>query len=764
MRFFAETEVHFYMRTCLLVLIGVGVLLSAAANAEVSVAVGPTNIPRGDATGARDITVTNGGFAIAFAVDTAPPWGVARGGIIDIAIISDGELGYDIASLADFMPNDWSSWPTTYQRVTVEHETADEAIVKTVRDWGQAELETTFHIRDGDSKIQITTRMTNKGEAPLADLLTGYVVWPDGGHLIAEPVATANGSKESPGGWTAAYDEHWLLGLHAPFSDVAVSRGRDRYVRHDLAPGASRTFEAWLQIEDRGTLAPMVQTEIEFRQLASGRVSGRVVSADGDAVTQPAVVVTRDGRPYAWTLGNNGRYEIDLPVGDYELYATARGYARGVTRHVTVDRSRVSKLDFDDVRPSGKIHVKVADEQTGRPLDARISIRDGYKPRIGFFGKNTFFTELYTAGETTELIAPGHYVFEISAGGGFTSVPQTVEVSVEPGETHRVAAKIAVTAMPRERGWYSADLHHHSDVLDGFTDAEYVLRSELAAGVDLAFLSDHDSVINNGRMKVLAEMRSVPFIPGTELSPSWGHFNAYPLDDGHEVDVDTGVATVQEIFASARRMGADLIEVNHPYSTYGYFENDEKNAIPGGFDAGFDLVEITPITDNKHEESPNLKTLQRVWRMWNQGQRAYLAGGSDVHDVWNFESARARTYVHVDGDLTIEKFIANLKAGHAFASQGPLVYPEILFGTEVQHPAGTKLALRYAVEAVSGVRSVKLIERGESIDALQLEGTDNSVAVEFEVSPATNSWYSLVIEDNNGRAAYTNPVWVMVTD
>jgi hypothetical protein len=752
------------MRKCLLVLIGVGVLASVAAQAEVSVSIGPTNIPRGDATGARDITVTNGQFAIAFAVDTAPPWGVARGGIIDIAMVSDGEPGYDIASLADFMPNDWSSWPTTYQRVTVEQEVADEAIVRTVRDWGEAELETTFHIRDGDSKIHITTRMTNKGEAPLADLLTGYVVWPDGGHLIAEPVATARGSEESRGGWTAAYDEHWLLGLHAPFSDVAVRRGRDRYVRHDLAPGASRTFEAWLQIEDRGTLAPMVRTEIEFRQLASGRVSGRVVSADGEAVMQPAVVVTRDGRAYAWTLGSNGGYEIDLPVGNYELYATARGYARGLTRHVTVERSRVSRLDFDDVRPSGKIRVKVADEQTGRPLDARISIGDGYKPRIGFFGKNTFFTELDTVGETTEVIPPGHYVFEISAGGGFTSVPQTVEVNVESGETRLLAAKIAVTAMPSERGWYSADLHHHSDVLDGFTEAEYVLRSELAAGVDIAFLSDHDSVVNNGRMKALAEMRSVPFIPGTELSPSWAHFNAYPLDDGHDVDVDTGVATAQEIFASARRMGADLIEVNHPYSTYGYFENDEKDAIPGGFDAGFDLVEITPVTDNKHEESRNPETLQRVWQMWNQGQRAYLAAGSDVHDVWSFESGRARTYVHVDGDLTVEKFVAGLKAGHAFASQGPLVYPEILFGSEVQHPAGTELALRYTVEAVSGVRSVQLIERGESIDALQLEGTAGPVAVEFKVSPGANSWFSLVIEDDNGRAAYTNPVWVMVTD
>ena len=77
------------------------------AHADVSVATGPTTIPRGDATAARDITIGNDVSALAIAVDTAPPWGVARGGIVDIAIVRDGEPGFDIASLADFMPNNW---------------------------------------------------------------------------------------------------------------------------------------------------------------------------------------------------------------------------------------------------------------------------------------------------------------------------------------------------------------------------------------------------------------------------------------------------------------------------------------------------------------------------------------------------------------------------------------------------------------------------------------------------------------------------------
>ena len=102
------------IRTLVLITACAGILLPTLhAYADVTVATGPTDIPRGDATGANDITVSNGIFAVAFAVDSAPPWGVARGGIVDIAILDDGDPGYDIASLADFMPNNWSSWPTT---------------------------------------------------------------------------------------------------------------------------------------------------------------------------------------------------------------------------------------------------------------------------------------------------------------------------------------------------------------------------------------------------------------------------------------------------------------------------------------------------------------------------------------------------------------------------------------------------------------------------------------------------------------------------
>ncbi|MCH8866868.1 MAG: CehA/McbA family metallohydrolase [Proteobacteria bacterium] len=747
-------------------LIGLTMLLPPVVFAELTVQRGPTPILRGDAQGDNDITINNGLFAVAFAVETAPPWGVARGGILDIALIRDGVVGYDIASLADFMPNSWSSWPTTYQRVTIDRQSPDEVVIRTERDWGEVELVTFYRLRDNDPRINIVTTMVNHGKQPLTNLLTGYVVWPDGGHLFGVPGlsgVTSSSEAQAFGDWSAAYDEQWVLGLHAPFSEFVSYGGRDRYLPHTLAAGESKVFEAVLQIENRGDLALLVKEEIRAAGLDSGKIAGLVTDADGRRVAAPAVIVSRHGKVIAWTIGDNGHYDLQLPVGKYEIYATASGYSRSAAVNFWVEHDADSRLNFSGLQPPGSINVDVITKQTHEPLDARISIETGNEATIKFFGKNTFFTELDTPGHAKMTMAPGDYQLRISAGAGFSSMPVYYDVTVKTGQSIDLQAEIEVTARPQDHGWFSADLHHHSDVLDGFSEPLDVLRSELASGVDITFLSDHDSVINNAELNRLSRSRGFEFIPGTELSPSWAHFNAYPLDDGAIIEIDIGASTVQQIFAEARRMGADVVHVNHPYSEYGYFrslelevEHDGKidSAVPGGLDESFDVIEIT--------SGDNSLTLQRTWQLWNNGKRAYLVGGSDVHDVWNEESGTSRTYVYIDGDLNVDSFVAELQRGRAFASQGPLVFPEIIFGEELSHPRATDLTLTYKLQAAAGLHSVRVIERGVEVKRREFDHETTVKQVTFTVQPATDTWYSVIVEDADGRQAFSNPIWVQV--
>jgi predicted metal-dependent phosphoesterase TrpH len=683
-------------------------------------------------------------------------------------------LGYDIASLADFMPNDWSAWPTTYQRVSIARQTADEVVIETRRDWGDVDLETQFRIRVNDRNIGVTTRMTNNGDVALPDLMTGYVVWPDGGYLFGVP--GMHGVEEGPeadatADWSAMYDTGWVLGLHAPFANNMSETGRDRFLAHELQPGESQVFDARIQIEASGDLAPLVRHEISFNKSAFGEISGQVSTADGMDVAAPAVIVYKGGRPYSWSLGSNGRYRTRLPVGEYEIYATAEGHSRSEPITLAVEDGSILVRDFADLQPPGEVNFEVMARNVSdpvperredirkllRPIDARISIEAGHTPLIEYMGRKIFFTELDAVGEATLSIAPGQYTFGVSAGDGFTSNSDMIEMVVESGRRQKVSGAVLVQPEPADSGWYMADLHHHSDVLDGFTSPEYVLRSQLAAGADIAFLSDHDSTENNEGMRRLAERRHMHFIPGTELSPSWAHFNAYPIDDGKSVDIDTGVATVQQVFGEARRLGADVISVNHPYDDYGYFANlEQPGMVPGGYDRGFDLVEIEPLD---HEQ-----TAKRTWQLWNEGHRAYFAAGSDAHDVWNEMSGLARSYVHVEGDLTAEKFIDALRAGHSYATQGPLIFPETMFGSEISPDSNSTVGLSFKVVAVNGLRSVQLIEQGEEVRRSDRQDGATSANVDFLNIPVQDdTWFSVVVIDENDRRAYSNPIWVKVS-
>ena len=92
------------------------------------------------------------------------------------------------------------------------------------------------------------------------------------------------------------------------------------------------------------------------------------------------------------------------------------------------------------------------------------------------------------------------------------------------------------------------------------------------------------------------------FIPGIELSASWGHFNAYPLLPNQKLAIDTATASIDEILQEGRRQGAIVMQVNHPFIAYGYFTSVRAGVAPGGFNPGFDLIEINaeaPADDAK---------------------------------------------------------------------------------------------------------------------------------------------------------------------
>lgn len=737
-------------RTAMLSAGAAAFLWAGGAHGTVRVIVGPTPIPGGQARAPGDITLMNGRLAVAIAVQTAPPWAIPCGALIDAAPVIDGRIGRDHLTFADFLPNGWSAWPSTYQRVQVITDTPALGVVRAVRNWNAVRIETTYSLKAGEDSVHLVVKMTNDGAKPMANILSGFVLWTRGGYFFGVPGLSHTMTGSAAGAMSdtiVGYDKNWLIALHAPVFTRFAHGQRDLYLRHTLQPGKSRIFEGWLQVVGRGDMAPVVKAEIARRALAAGIVSGTVTDTTGHPLVSPVVIAEKSGVPFAWAVGREGHYTIDLPAGDYALYATAAGYSDSARARLTVRADGAVERDFAGLQPPGRLAITVAEAATRAALDARIDIKAGQKPVVEYLGKHTFFTGLAPTGRAQITLAPGRYVLSVGAATGFLSNSRDVAVSIAPGKAQSLRVAIKHLFYPEKAGWYSADMHHHSDQEDGVTPPAYVARSELAAGLDILFLSDHDTTVNDGIMQKIAAARGVPFIPAIELSPAWGHFNAFPVRPGAPMTLDMSKASVQQVFNEAHRMGARFIEVNHPYDPgEGYFASLQRGVALGGFDGDFDFIEI-----NGSQPENDGKTLESAWKFWNAGKRYYLAAGSDTHDVWNDHSGDARVYVHVDGRLTVAGFLAGLKAGHAFVTHGPLILPDHLFGTRVA--PGT--ALGFTLEAAAGLKRATVIVNGKPRRTVHYHGERTTrLAVH-----AAAGWDALILEDKAGRTAYTNPIW-----
>ena len=474
-----------------------------------------------------------------------------------------------------------------------------------------------------------------------------------------------------------------------------------------------------------------------------------VAAADGRPVPAPVVVIERAGKPYAWTLGDSaGAYRIALPTGDYQVYATAKGYSESAVRTASITAGAPASVDLGQLQPPGSIHFGVTQRGSGAPLDARIAIAQGQKPLVEFLGRKVFFTDLDRRGIADVALAPGDYVFDVSHGKDVLAAPAVVKATVSPGAEQTLSVPLDVLFDPTARNWYGADLHHHADQAEAVTPPADLARSQLAAGLDLLFVSDHDFTVNHRPLQAIADRRGVPFIPSVEISTSWAHFNAYPLRLGEPLAIDTSDTNIHAVFAEARRLGAEVVEINHPFIPYGYFASLDAGVAPGGFDPGFDLVEI-----NSTVKGDDAKVLAKLWAFWNAGDRYYLAAGADVHDVWNQLSGEARTYAHVAGPLTPTSFTRALKDGHAYVTYGPLIFPDHMFGDQVRLAAGQSLTLGFDLKAVNGLKSATLVGGGAVVKTLDLANAGRETRVEFPLTAGGPGWYALTVEDAAGERA-----------
>jgi hypothetical protein len=84
-----------------------------------------------------------------------------------------------------------------------------------------------------------------------------------------------------------------------------------------------------------------------------------------------------------------------------------------------------------------------------------------------------------------------------------------------------------------------------------------------------------------------------------------------------------------------------------------------------------------------------------------------------------------------------------------------------MFGEQIHSAPGAPLTLAFDLAAVAGLKQAQLLSGGTTQSTRSFTAAPRETHVDFVVQPPPhNSWYALSVEDQRGRKAYTNPVWV----
>ncbi|MFB6285807.1 MAG: CehA/McbA family metallohydrolase [Candidatus Bipolaricaulia bacterium] len=404
----------------------------------------------------------------------------------------------------------------------------------------------------------------------------------------------------------------------------------------------------------------------------------------------------------------------------------------------------------------------------GQPTDALVMARQNGEI------VNWRYTDVHTPGMARLNLAPGNYGLRVDHGVGFTSTPKTVDLTVKAGSAAEISVSLSRALDPTKRGYYGIDLHAHTAASapamerdfgisnHGMTPVDQAVGVQLAADLDAAFISDHNSVGGHSTFADTAEARGMPYLLSEEITTlRWGHFNVYSLRPSEPVQFAFGKAP-SAYFQEAGDAGASMVQVNHPlWSNGGYWFNRAKD----GYNPNFDAAEAF----NGRFGDDDAETIRQLFRFWNEGRGYVATAASDDHD-WNDDVrgvdrryGTPRTYVHAGDEPSAEAILTSLKQGHAFLTYGPMLYLRsssgAIPGDTVQ--ATDALTLQARVESVTSLDGLRAewIADGERVAQSNLNGTSQQLVSNIDLSGA--NWALIRLVDESGRVrAMTNPIWL----
>ncbi len=451
--------------------------------------------------------------------------------------------------------------------------------------------------------------------------------------------------------------------------------------------------------------------------------------------------------------------------------------------------------------PVGRLRISVVDGATGQPVPARVSVSgadgrsfapdDAWRHADDAFVRSERRMEygyFHIDGRATLTVPAGEMVVEVTRGLEYRPSRRRIDVSADSTHALRVVLD-RIADLPAD-GWYSGDMHVHMNYGGTYrADPRSLLRQARAEDVHVV----ENLIVNKeGRIPDVASFTGSPdpaSTPGTLIvhdqefhTSFWGHTALLGLKrnlvlPGYSAYENTAVASPfpanATAFDLARAQGA-ITGYVHPFDVLPDPSNAREaltNELPVDVALGkVDYLEVVGFSDHL--------TTARIWyRLLNCGFRIPAGAGTDA--MTNFASLRGpvgmnRVFVRTDGPLDHASFLAGVKAGRTFATNGPLVELSLdgkEAGDELMLPSGGRaVSARVRLRSIVPVDRLEIVGNGAVVAEIPLAESGTSASATVALSIARSGWYTLRAYATSARHpvldAYpfgtTSPIYVTV--
>lgn len=490
-----------------------------------------------------------------------------------------------------------------------------------------------------------------------------------------------------------------------------------------------------------------------------------------------------DGRRIAFVSnagGNTALAIVRIPGGATEtLHATVRRY----------------------LHPTGQLQLLLA-EAAGHPASARVSVTgsdgrgwapdsawrhadDGFDRRDRRFE----FTYFHAAGAAELTLPAGEYTVVVTKGLEFARVVRKLRVRAGLRTTARFALA-RLLDLPA-RGWWSGDLHVHMNYGGAYRNDPARLRFQ-AEAEDLHVVED--LIVNKEqRIPDVALFRAQPDPVSTsrtvikhdeEFHTSyWGHTGHLGLTEGLILPNYAGYANTAAaslypdnaaIFALAHAQGGVSGYV-HPYEELPdpAGATPLTHALPVDVALGnVDYLEVGGFSDH-------LATAEVWYRLLNAGFRLPAGAGTDA--MANYASLHGpvgmnRVFVRSGATLDYRGWLAALKAGRTFVSNGPLLSFTLAGhspGDELRFPAGVHpVTARVSLRSNVPVERLEIVANGVVVAPIPLSADSLRADATIPLPITRSGWLTLRAYARHSAPAVldvypfatTSPIYVIVAD